>query len=160
MCIVVLPQFVYLGQATFYQDRMNEFLNAAKDFEITELCKTSDQEDTQNMHEDLQDKTNNSIETYVSESNNLHTNSVVSENDFKNDACAEVKVSNPSIFNSVQCPECLQVFSGVSNMRKHHQTKHVGIKFSCKECDYQATQKANLDRHKRQKHAIMNNVLN
>ena len=115
-----------------------------------------------NIQEDLKDKTNNSVETYLSESesNNWHSSSVASEHNSKNDACTEVKVSNPSIYNSVQCPECLQVFSGVSNMRKHHQTKHVGIKFSCKECDYQATQKANLDRHKRQKHAIMNNVLN
>jgi len=30
-------QFVYLGQATFYQDRMNEFLNVAKSLEIKEI---------------------------------------------------------------------------------------------------------------------------
>ena len=30
-------QFIYLGQATFYQDRMNEFLNVAKILEIKAL---------------------------------------------------------------------------------------------------------------------------
>ena len=30
-------QFLYLGQATFYQDRMNEFLNVAKSLEIKEI---------------------------------------------------------------------------------------------------------------------------
>ena len=31
--------FIYLGQATFYQDRMNEFLNVAKSLEIKEISK-------------------------------------------------------------------------------------------------------------------------
>merc|ERR1719342_202001 len=35
-------QFIYLGQATFYQDRMNEFLNVAKSLEIKELSKNLD----------------------------------------------------------------------------------------------------------------------
>ena len=30
-------QFIYLGQATFYQERMNEFLNVAKSFQIKEI---------------------------------------------------------------------------------------------------------------------------
>merc|ERR1712035_134678 len=32
-------QFMYLGQATFYHDRMNEFLNVAKSLEIKEISK-------------------------------------------------------------------------------------------------------------------------
>ena len=32
-------QFMYLGEATFYQDRMNEFLCVAKNLEIKELNK-------------------------------------------------------------------------------------------------------------------------
>merc|ERR1712221_26974 len=32
-------QFMYLGQATFYQDRMNEFLDVAKSLEIKEISK-------------------------------------------------------------------------------------------------------------------------
>ena len=38
-------QFMYLGQATFYQDRMNKFLNAAKSLEIKEISKTVESED-------------------------------------------------------------------------------------------------------------------
>merc|ERR1712098_375274 len=34
-------QFIYLGKATFYQDRMNEFLNVAKSLEIKEISKES-----------------------------------------------------------------------------------------------------------------------
>ena len=32
-------QFIYLGEATFYQERMNEFLNVAKGLEIKEISK-------------------------------------------------------------------------------------------------------------------------
>merc|ERR1712029_975469 len=35
-------QFMYLGQATFYQDRMNEFLSVAKSLEIKEISKDVD----------------------------------------------------------------------------------------------------------------------
>merc|ERR1712002_842739 len=32
-------QFMYLGQATFYQERMNEFLDVAKSLEVKEISK-------------------------------------------------------------------------------------------------------------------------
>ena len=31
-------QFIYLGKATFYQDKMNDFLSAAKSLQITEIA--------------------------------------------------------------------------------------------------------------------------
>ena len=37
-------QFFYLGKATFYQDRMNEFLNVAKSLEIKEIVCNNDEE--------------------------------------------------------------------------------------------------------------------
>merc|ERR1739838_918532 len=33
-------QFIYLGEATFYEERMDEFLAFAKSLEIKELCNT------------------------------------------------------------------------------------------------------------------------
>ena len=32
-------QFMYLGEATFYQDRINEFLNVARSLDIKEISK-------------------------------------------------------------------------------------------------------------------------
>merc|ERR1712029_519328 len=32
-------QFIYLGEATFYQERMNEFINVARSLEIKEISK-------------------------------------------------------------------------------------------------------------------------
>ena len=33
-----IMQFIYLGEATFYEERMGEFLAVAKSLEIEELC--------------------------------------------------------------------------------------------------------------------------
>ena len=40
-------EFIYLGQATFYQDRMNEFLYMAKNLEIKEISKNIDDPKTE-----------------------------------------------------------------------------------------------------------------
>merc|ERR1719228_2146809 len=40
-------QFMYLGQATFYHDRMNEFLNVAKTLEIKEISKDVESDETE-----------------------------------------------------------------------------------------------------------------
>ena len=37
-------QYIYLGEATFHQDRMTEFLAVAKSLEIDELCIEESQE--------------------------------------------------------------------------------------------------------------------
>merc|ERR1712098_402243 len=53
-------QFIYLGEATFYHERMNEFLNVAKNLEIKEIGKNVvDEEDeveefNQNQNSDHQ----------------------------------------------------------------------------------------------------------
>ena len=50
-------QFMYLGEATFYQERMNEFLNVAKNLEVKELSKDIEfnEEDDATGQEDVID---------------------------------------------------------------------------------------------------------
>ena len=48
-------EFMYLGVATFYQERMNEFLNVAKNLEIKEISKDvefNDGEETDNEQDE------------------------------------------------------------------------------------------------------------
>merc|ERR1712035_175689 len=42
-------QFMYLGQATFYQDRMNEFLDVANSLEIKEISKDIECDDVDKL---------------------------------------------------------------------------------------------------------------
>ena len=48
-------EFIYLGVATFYQERMKEFLNVAKNLEIKEISKDvefNDGEETDNEQDE------------------------------------------------------------------------------------------------------------
>ena len=51
-----IMQFIYLGEATFYEGRMNKFLDIARSFEIKELC-TDDTE----TYDDDEPSTNNHV---------------------------------------------------------------------------------------------------
>ena len=42
-------EFMYLGVATFYQERMNEFLNVAKNLEIREISKDAKFDDVEDV---------------------------------------------------------------------------------------------------------------
>merc|ERR1719378_1145562 len=44
-------QFMYLGQATFFHDRMSDFLNVAKSLEIKEISKDVDLDNTEQLQE-------------------------------------------------------------------------------------------------------------
>merc|ERR1712189_12985 len=79
-------QFMYLGQATFYHDRMNEFLNVAKSLEIKEISKDVEHEDEEASKNDLTDddvlqdnensniwETNEQLSNMVAEVNNTET---------------------------------------------------------------------------------------
>ena len=43
---------MYLGQATFYQDRMNEFIDVAKSLEVKEISKNVDSNQTDSSEND------------------------------------------------------------------------------------------------------------
>merc|ERR1739838_187135 len=51
-----IMQFMYLGEATFYEERMDEFLAVAKSLEIKELCtagtESNDEPDDQPLPDD------------------------------------------------------------------------------------------------------------
>merc|ERR1712189_161554 len=71
-------QFMYLGQATFYQDRMNKFLNAAKSLEIKEISKTVESEDVDKR--DQENDENNQIENnFIKDKSSTNENYVLEE---------------------------------------------------------------------------------
>ena len=60
-------QFIYLGEATFYHERMNEFLNVAKNLDIKEIGKNVvDEEDETECVDDEQEVTEESDEIQFS----------------------------------------------------------------------------------------------
>ena len=55
---------------------------------------------------------------------------------------------------STECPECGKVFTRKTHMVTHFRSNHLGIKYPCNQCDYQATQQGSLQRHIQRKHQL------
>ena len=117
-------QFIYLGEVTFYHERMNEFLNVAKNLDIKEIGKNvvNEEEETGDTENSLQSDSSSSILT-----------------DHK----------KPMIY---PCPQCDFQATHSNSLQRHVMSKHEGIKYPCKQCDYMATQTCHLQMHIKSKH--------
>jgi len=160
-------EFMYLGVATFYQERMNDFLNVAKNLEIKEISKDVelDDENASALEEPEIDtelvsepqQTNN-----VSDINEIPVRNMESklqrnmENKFECNQCDStftrkdsLITHNLSVHEGVKyaCNHCEHLFSDKANLTTHIKSIHEGIKYPCNQCDYQATQQSRLKTH-------------
>ena len=135
-------QFMYLGQATFYHERMNEFLDVAKSLEIKEISKDVKCDDTfQGHNNDENMQMDNKIDTKDESSINQ---SYVLEGIGKTDK--EVRgYMNES--GQYQCSKCEKQFSDHQGLNKHSKSAHDGIRYPCNKCNKTFTQKINLKIH-------------
>ena len=137
-------QFMYLGQATFYQDRMNDFLNVAKSLEIKEISK--------DVNHDLPDLPNDQEYDKNIEPNigNLHEeNNILSQGNVKGD----LEHTSSNLINQINevgqypCNRCDKHYTYKHHLNRHIQSTHEGIKFPCNECGYEARTMKDLKRH-------------
>ena len=101
-------QFMYLGQATFYQDRMNEFLNVARNLEIKEISKDIESDDNDKLRgqeNDENDQQGNEIDT----KDKLSSNESYVLQDLGQD---QTKVTGyKDVAGQYQCDKCEKTFS-------------------------------------------------
>ena len=133
-----IMQFIYLGEATFYEERMDEFLAVAKSLEIKELCNASPQ-----PNEELEGEPT-SIDP-VTLTKNLEEQTVIS--DIKTHAPQERQRRVDSVNGNYECDQCHKKYSLRMGLWQHNQSAHKGIKYACGKCDLQFTQKCHLNRH-------------
>ena len=143
-------QFIYLGEANFYEERMNDFLSVSKNLEIRELSKyvERDQADLSVVH-DITDLSNQNQKDSVSDDHDHSTEEqeeVSSTNESESQKEKDIK-SKEICGTNIQCPQCDKFFSNNSNLHKHIRTVHEGVKYACNECDFQATQQGHLRTH-------------
>ena len=167
-------QFVYLGEATFYEERMDEFLAVAKSLEIKVLCNADPESNL-----DLDDKSlpinPNTADEKVKEqtvmSNHMtgqvpegRQREVVSVNrKYKCDKCDYIAGYKHTLTEHIQsvhegvkyaCNKCDYLATTQGNLTKHIQSRHEGIKYACDQCDYKAGYRSDLTKHMKSKHAI------
>ena len=141
-------QFMYTGEATFHEERMNKFLEAARILEVKQL--NDDREMDSNTYTDYTE----GIDVGQNCSPEIHD--MKQNEDTIIDRTVTVGSDSGVSANSkhgVQCPECGKEFSKRSNMKNHFNSIHENLRrFSCDFCNLRFTQKAHLQTHQKRIH--------
>ena len=131
-----IMQFIYLGEATVYEERMDEFLAVSKLLEIKELYDA----ETDTKKEPKQYDPFISMEEQKIASEHLK---ILAQKEKR-----EVVGEN----NKYVCEQCPKIYSSRGALYSHKKSAHEGVKYPCDTCDYQSTQKRDLARHIQSKH--------
>ena len=131
-----IMQFIYLGEATFYEERMKEFFDVARSLQIKELCNGAETESTnttltkENIRYDCED----CIKTFSDKHKLIRHRQSVHEG-----------VKYP-------CELCDFRATRLDTLTRHIKSQHEGLKFSCHRCDHQASTQSNLTVHIQKMH--------
>ena len=166
--------FIYLGEATLSEQRIDEFLALAKSLEIKELAEALDINKLESNNELDDGPSSFKPKTVKPEEEK------VLFDDFPKQAAQQRR----GVVDKIECNQCHRIFSGsgaLSNHKKsvhkgveyacdhcdfickghgslarHIQSIHEGFKYACDQCDYEATSRSNLTLHIQSKHEGMN----
>ena len=155
-----IMQFIYLGEARFYEERMNEFMLVSKSLEIKELAIGIElNEDSQTPEQNLEKENNVAAEEEILHSplidedaaatvtSEYHKMSEEEGTNVENQRTTTV-VSNT---NGTKLQECERDFTTFNGLKFHTKSTHEGVKYACNHCDYQGSREA-LYHHIKKKH--------
>jgi len=134
-------QFIYLGEATLYQERKNEFLDVAKSLQVKEISKDieiPEKDDVIETQEYAHD-----IEITTNETKQEHNRENIPQKDRRLKKCNE---------NKYPCDKCNYIASNVSDLKKHVKSIHEGVKYPCNQCSSKFTDQSSLRQHIRSIH--------
>ena len=134
-----IMQFIYLGEASLNEERMEEFLSVARLLEIKELCNAEIETNYELKEEPKQNDPITLMEEQKIASHNLKIPAQKEQR--------EVGENNKYV-----CKQCPKTYSSRGALHSHKKSAHEGVMYPCDTCDYQATQKRDLTRHIQSKH--------
>ena len=136
-------QFIYLGEASFYEERMDEFLAVAKSLQIKGLC--NDESETE-FELNFKPSACDSVR-----SENFEEETVMSDQ-IKIQEQQERPREDAQVKGRYDCDLCHKTYSLKGGLKIHKQSAHQGIKYACDQCDHQFTTKHSLTEHIQSKH--------
>ena len=156
-------QFIYLGEAKFYEDRMSEFLMVSKNLEIKDLSTGIEMNDQTSSNEESNEHDNNVTDENldIDEDNTppFYENGENVEPRAQTKPVIQNKSSNRRVRTGLvseegklKCQDCEKIFNSEGALRYHTKSKHEGVKYACNQCDYTGAQKGNLTQHIESKH--------
>ena len=144
-------QFIYLGEASFYADKMNDFLSVAKNLQIKQLCDTEVEEESQDKYpyeEEILNSDENNWEAHKQFDMDATTDSqIVQVNGSKPDIAYGYNHITKKTNNEHQCPDCKYSSNKLSNVKQHIMSIHEGKKYPCNLCSKVTTTPRHLKRH-------------
>ena len=138
-----IMQFIYLGEATFYEERIDEFLAVAKSLEIRELSNAEPK--IKNEPDDEP-----TLSDPVTSTEEMGKEMLLSDHLAKQAPQKRSKVI--SVNSKYECKPCQKTFTTRAGLYFHNQSVHQGVKYACDQCDYQATRQSHLTVHIESKH--------
>ena len=156
-------QFIYLGEAKFDEERMNEFLMVSKNLEIKELSTgiemngfiqitpSHELPHVGNRKTLLKlDQTSSNEETTEHDNNLVDEDLEIDEDTLKTQIIP--KISNKSTKriqrdSKFRCQDCESIFNSKQAIWYHTKSKHEGVKYTCNQCDQQFTHQSSLTTH-------------
>ena len=131
---------MYLGVATFYQERMNEFLNVANNLEIKEVSNNVefDNENESNKEAEISDSDNSQLTSAAQTRPHVAKTYIPIIDD------SHLQKNTEDIFG---CDQCQSQFTRRDNLLTHIKSKHEGVKYECNQCEYKFTQQSSLNTH-------------
>ena len=154
-----IMQFIYEGEARFYEEGISEFLKVSKNLEIMGLssCVVVMNENDSNMENDMH------VDNIADEEKNFEYDTLSTKNE---DAVNEEhhrqtlpinanKSANMRLRKTVEvsgvikfeCQDCQRIFNSQPALIYHTKSKHEGVKYACNHCDHKSVQKQDLARH-------------
>jgi hypothetical protein len=156
----LILQFMYCGEAAIYENRIDIFLDNAKDLQIKQLTDSLVRRDTfvQEKHtkKDKIVEYNGIPHCYITakhddaEQKLNETRSINSMIDESLDL--EMPAYNPDEKVKYACNWCEYQATTLRNLNRHKRAVHVGIRLSCNQCEYQTRVLVTLKRHKQSQH--------
>ena len=139
--MISILQFIYLGEVSFDQGRVNEFLLLAKDLEIKELLKAVEVGNPGPIDNEQNAEDNSEFSaTLVAPDEN-------GKNEVEANMLKENKDVQPNISIQIEENHCDSEFLRLRSLRGYIQSEHEGVKHACNQCDYQARHPNSLTIH-------------
>ena len=150
-----IMQFIYLGETSFHEERIHEFLLVSKSLEIMELATAIESnKDAKNNEEKNNVCFENTTLRQPKIEKDAADTTVTSEDRDLSEEEGGHKTNQQSNTKGtkIQCPECEKDFNSYHALIYHTKSIHEGVKYNCNQCDHQATTKSNLNAHIKCKH--------
>ena len=148
--------FIYSGQASFYQKRMKDFLKIGKDLQIKEIKEMPEEkEEMVDIGENMVDQPHHDV---ISEEVSSEENESVDENDIARYESRQqermkdfLKIGKDlqikEIKDEPEEEEMVDIGENVTE-KPHHDVISEDVKYPCSQCDFKTSYQRNLKKHR------------